>query len=211
MTPAGSMRAAPEEPQEVLEERAHHFAQPLDSQDGDGDTELFLIPEGVTWLGLPLPAVSRLYRAERWARVPFAPAWCHGLVNLRGEIVAVVDLAAFIGLRPRASLASPVLGVVVEAGETDFLVPVEGRTEIASIRQEGMEAVPRPVAGQAANLLRGLVRLEIGLVLVVDLERAVEALKAEIALLREPTPAVGAGGMAQDPLVIKRPACGAGR
>lgn len=179
MTNPGATAGAYEEPQELLEARAHHFAQAEDAREGDGDTELFLIPEGAAWLGLPLTAISKVQRAEGWAPVPFAPTWCHGLVNLRGEILAIVDLAAFLGLRRRASLASTIVGVVVETG-VNFLVPVEGRTELAKIRSEELEPVPPLLDGRVANHLSGIIRLESGLVLVVNLDQAVDALKAEL-------------------------------
>ncbi len=178
MTDPRAMAVAQEEPQELLEERARHFAQVPNAQEGDGDTELFLLPEGMAWLGLPLTAISKIKRAEAWIPVPFAPAWCHGLVNLRGEILAVVDLAAFLGLRPRTALGSTVLGAVVESGVTDFLVPVEGRTEIAKIRHDALE--PTLFDGRMANHLSGIVRLESGLVLVVNLDEAVDALRVEL-------------------------------
>ena len=181
MSHTEAMAAVREEPQELLEERARHFAQAPTAQEKDGDIELFLVPEGTAWLGLPVTAVSKVQRAERWVAVPFAPAWCHGLVNLSGEVLAVVDLAAFLGLRPRAVRSAAGLGVVVESGMADFVVPVEGRTEIAKLRQEDLEPVPPLLDGRVAGYLSGIFRIESGLVLVVNLEQAVEAIKAEVA------------------------------
>lgn len=48
--------------------------------------------------GLDVSAVGEVFQVERVVRVPLAPAGVVGLTNLRGAALAVVDLAAVLGL-----------------------------------------------------------------------------------------------------------------
>jgi twitching motility protein PilI len=52
---------------------------------------------------LPLEQAGEIFNAGRIMAVPHTRAWFAGVANLRGGLHGVVDLAAFLGLRPRAT------------------------------------------------------------------------------------------------------------
>jgi purine-binding chemotaxis protein CheW len=52
-------------------------------------------------IALPLPTVERVIPAAQTAPLPESPPWVHGLLRLRGEAIAVLDVAARIGRRRR--------------------------------------------------------------------------------------------------------------
>ena len=69
---------------------------------------------GVTWLAVdcggqgllfPLKEAGEIFDLGAVTPVPHTQAWFSGVVNLRGGICTVVDLAAFLGLRTRARSA----------------------------------------------------------------------------------------------------------
>lgn len=98
---------------------------------------------GQTWLVAPREDVREVIPPPPTTRVPNARAWMRGLANVRGELLAVVDLSGLLGL-PAAehhrvqrvlvlnSKRTPV-GLLVDevAGYRQF-TPGEQRAEIAA-------------------------------------------------------------------------------
>ncbi len=54
-----------------------------------------------TLLGLPIPAVREINPHFEITQVPLAPEFIRGLVNLRGQVVTVIDLGIKLGLGKR--------------------------------------------------------------------------------------------------------------
>lgn len=59
-----------------------------------------LLHAGGRRLGVPLPEVREVITARPYTRLPGAPAAVEGLINLRGRLVTVIDLAAALGASP---------------------------------------------------------------------------------------------------------------
>jgi twitching motility protein PilI len=67
---------------------------------------------------LPLVQAGEIHAARQVLPVPHAAAWLSGVVNLRGHLDAVVDLARFLNLRPETNGTWPAGAqlVVLNAG-----------------------------------------------------------------------------------------------
>ena len=130
--------------------------------------------EHLVELGLP-PATAPL---------PNVPSWVRGVANLRGDILAVVDLAEFFGLessgdRPAAPAARPAAGSPAAAAR--LLVVRAGRDEVtAGLLVDSVHGLvglepPQPptaeVADRVAPYLTGVSEHQDRLVAVLDLER----------------------------------------
>ena len=109
--------------------------------------------------GLPAGAVREVLRPPPVTRVPFAPAAVRGVAQVRGTVMAVVDLSARLGLEPVAPpgrlvvvwgrgreavglLVDRVVGLV-EAGEAGELPPDEAEAALPPGWLAGV-AVPNP-------------------------------------------------------------------
>lgn len=128
-----------------------------------GGTRYAVRLEHLVELGLP-PATAML---------PNVPGWMRGVANLRGDILAVVDLAEFFGLDlPEAGSPNPA---------ARLLVVRAGRDEVtAGLLVDGVHGLvgldhPRPptaeVADRVAPYLTGISEHQDRLVAVLDLER----------------------------------------
>ena len=56
---------------------------------------------------VPLPSAGEIFSPTPLTAVPHTRAWFAGVANLRGQLHGVVDLAAFLGLRPQALQFGP--------------------------------------------------------------------------------------------------------
>lgn len=101
-----------------------------------------------------------------WLPVPGMPKFVDGVIDVRGELVPVVDLAARLGVPPRPPSIDDHLVVVRAAGRLVAL-RVERADEVVALRDESVSPVPTVASAHVA----GVARLSDGLFLVTDLDR----------------------------------------
>jgi chemotaxis signal transduction protein len=117
-------------------------------------------------------------------RVFLTPPWVSGIINLRGDILAVVDLAAFLELG-RTPVGADTRIVIARSAERTAGFLVERLDDTRAADLDSLEPAPTGVDGEVAALLAGVVTLPGGEPLaVLDLGR----------VLRSPRLAVSSGG-----------------
>ena len=119
--------------------------------------------------------ITSVLEISRWlpiTRIPEAPGFVEGVVNLRGQVIAVVDLAKQFGLPPQGELPKTARIVVVEvAGETIGLV-VDEVPEVLRVAEEAVEPTPEIIqTGVKRDYLRGVAKLGDRLILLLDLAK----------------------------------------
>ena len=106
--------------------------------------------------------------------VPNAPHFVRGVINLRGRVVPVVDLAVRFGRRP-AEVTRRSCIVIVEVdrdGTLDVVGVVADRvSQVAELPPSVIEPPPAFGTGVRTDWLLGLGRAEKGFVLLLDTDR----------------------------------------
>jgi purine-binding chemotaxis protein CheW len=109
-------------------------------------------------------AVREIIPSRAVTRLPGSPPWVLGLLNLRGSVLTVVDLAGRLGLGAGAAQSV----VVVEAQGRALGVRVDAVETVALAEDARVEAVE--AARSAEGLVAGMVRLRDGTALLMDAE-----------------------------------------
>lgn len=117
---------------------------------------------GGQWVAWELSVVREIIPARAVTRLPGAPPWVLGLLNLRGAVVTVMDLAVRLGL-PGAEAQSV---IVLELDERLLGVRVDAVESVALAEDARVE--PVEAARAAEGLIAGMVRLENGTAFLVD-------------------------------------------
>jgi len=104
---------------------------------------LLVFQAGGEWYALSMESVREVERVGRVTPVPGAPPFVRGLVNLRGEILPLLDMAALTG-RKEARPASRL--IVAQASAADPLVAllVEELNGLAPFEEARVEPPPQP-------------------------------------------------------------------
>lgn len=135
-----------------------------DEARGDSRAPRYLLVEvggqAVAW---ELIQVREIVSARNVTRLPGAPVWVLGLLNLRGTVLTVVDLAQRLGLVPAAVSGSV---VVVEHEGRTLGVRVDRVHAVATSADATVE--PVEAARAADGLVTGMVRLVDGPALLMD-------------------------------------------
>jgi purine-binding chemotaxis protein CheW len=114
-----------------------------------------------------LEAVREIVSTRTATRLPGAPEWVLGIINLRGTLVTVVDLAVRFGAGAGASKSI----VVVEAAGKAFGIGVDEVRDVQAVAEDALEEVD--VQRAAGGIVRGLAhvgvsRAETALIVDVD-------------------------------------------
>ena len=123
-------------------------------------------------LGIEIEHVQEVLRGQEVSPVPLSDPAILGLLNLRGRLVAAVELRHRLGLVARPVEAAAVHVVIHTAGEPVSLV-VDREGEVAQV-DDRSEPVPETVSPAIGAFLTGVHQLDGSLLLLLDAARAVE-------------------------------------
>ncbi|MEP9378151.1 chemotaxis protein CheW [Aquabacter sp. CN5-332] len=124
---------------------------------------------GENEFGLPVDAVDEVASVPtRFTRVPKTPAFLEGVVNLRGEVLPVVDQRRRFGMPPLESGAGRRLVVTRTARHRAGII-VDSVSHVLRTSQDMIEPAP-DLAGEETRLVHGVVNLpeEGRMVLLLD-------------------------------------------
>jgi purine-binding chemotaxis protein CheW len=117
---------------------------------------------------LPLEAVREVVLPQPpFARVPRVSEAVPGVMNLRGRVLAVVDLAALVGLPAQPLVAGTGQVLVLDQGKRALGILIGG--------VQGVEEVEPPAGDGARTLVRGVVGARAGAVTVLSPEALFQA------------------------------------
>lgn len=135
----------------------------------DGDLDALVCRLGETRLALPLFQVQEVVHVPATAPLPEAPPWVLGLLDLRGEVVPVLDVAArFERRESRVAVTDHVVICRDEGAPVGLLVPgVEGVVRLSRM------AAPPELQVPHAWYVREAREDRAGVVLVLGLRRLV--------------------------------------
>jgi len=104
-------------------------------------------------------------------RVPQAPPHVRGVANLRGRILAVVELRSRLGLAP-AELTPRSRVVVVEVRGRVLGLLVDAVSQVTKVPQASVVPAPEEVVSGDAGYVTGVARWQSRLIILLDLEKA---------------------------------------
>lgn len=123
---------------------------------------------------LDVSQVLEIVRVPPIVRLPHAPALIEGVVDLRGVVLPVVDLARALGGDPPADAAGARIAVV-QLEDLVFGLRVGAACDVLAVPATWVEGVPRMATQAGYELVRAVVRRpEAEPVLVLSLEALLE-------------------------------------
>ena len=124
--------------------------------------------------GLPIARVQEVFRPTRITRVPLAGAQIAGVLNLRGRIVTAIDMRSRLGLPVREGAAAP-MAIGIESRSESFGLLVDALGEVLRLSDGDIEANPVNLDRKLAGVSAGVHRLDGQLLVVLDVDRVLDA------------------------------------
>jgi purine-binding chemotaxis protein CheW len=123
--------------------------------------------------GLDVAKVQEVLSFHEYTPVPLAPRSIGGLFNLRGQVIAAVDLRVQLGL-PAREFAGPAMNVIVRTEEESVSLLVDRIGEVVELDDDAFEPPPDTLTGPSRALITGAFKLDGRLMLALDTARAVD-------------------------------------
>ncbi|MFF0952199.1 chemotaxis protein CheW [Rhizobium leguminosarum] len=101
--------------------------------------------------------------------LPHAPPDVIGVMNLRGSVIPIIDLAARLGVRSNIDTTRSAI-VVAEVGRSVVGLVVDQVSDILSIRGDQVQPVPDLGTAFDPNFSHGIIPLERGMVCFLHLD-----------------------------------------
>ena len=124
--------------------------------------------------GLPISRVQDVFAPERLTRVPLAGPDIAGLLNLRGRIVTVIDMRCRLDLEAQERVGRQMAVGVEHRGESYGLL-IDEIGEVLKLQAASREDNPVNLDGRLARVSAGVHRLEGRLLIILDVERVLDA------------------------------------
>jgi len=143
-----------------------------------GSAEYVTVTVGSQLFGLPIARVQDVFVLNQITRVPLAPDDIAGVINLRGRIVTVIDLARRLGITgsSRAHLA-----VGLESDKESYGLVIDAVGEVLKLGADTAEVAPATLDERLRHVAAGVHRLDDRLLVVLDVDRLIDLKPMEIA------------------------------
>lgn len=152
----------------------------LNDRGRTGDEGQFVIFElGRERYGININQVREIITMQELTSIPKAAEFIRGVINLRGKVIPVYDMAGKFGLEPRPESKSTRIMVVEARGFTVGII-VDEVSEVLRISQEVIEHPSGLVAGVSEQFIEGIAKCAERLVIILNLDSALAGADLEM-------------------------------
>jgi len=120
--------------------------------------------------GVDILKVQEIIRTMEITKVPKAPPFVEGVINLRGNVIPIIDLRKRFGLDTREHDKHTRI-IVIEIHNMIVGFVVDAVSEVLRIPANTVEPPPPVVSGLESEYISGVGKLEDRLLILLDLDR----------------------------------------
>ena len=129
---------------------------------------------------LDIMCVREIRSWTRATPLPHAPAYMKGVINLRGTVLPVMDLAQRLGLPVQQHSDRNVI-IVVKHEDTMTGLLVDAVSDIVALTESDLQAPPDAGAAQGMNVIKALTLIDDRMIRVLDLSHLVATMQSDAA------------------------------
>src|SRR5690606_18682879 len=124
------------------------------------------------YYGLEIDKVISIERMQTFTRIPNAPKYLKGVINLRGEVIPLIDLREKLNMSLKDIDKNTRIIVVNEKDIVAGLI-VDSSSEVLEIYSENIDEVP---SNENANMtyVRGIGKTKDRLIILLELSKVLE-------------------------------------
>ncbi|WP_129596505.1 chemotaxis protein CheW [Anaerophilus nitritogenes] len=119
--------------------------------------------------GVDIMNVKEITEYKQTVKVPNTPNFVDGIINLRGEIIPIINLKKRFHLED-IGIHSDTRVIVIHLKEKQVGFVVDEASQVLRITEENIEPAPDMIVGVDKKYITGVGKLEDKIVLLLDLE-----------------------------------------
>lgn len=124
--------------------------------------------------GVNVMLVQEVLRMTEIAAVPGAPDYVLGIINLRGNVVTVIDTRKRFALGPR-EVDDATRIVIIEINKQVIGIMVDSVAEVVDLRMSEIETAPSVGNDESSKFIQGVASRDGELLILVDLNKLLSA------------------------------------
>ena len=177
----------------LISQARHNAAQPV-ALAAPPSRQFLSFALGSETFAIPIENIREIIEFSGLTEVPLMPGFLRGVINVRGAVVPVIDLAVRFG-RGVTAVTRRTCIVILEVEQDDQLlalgIMVDTVNEVLAVEQEQMETRPSFGAKVHAEFIEGMIRQGERFVIALNIQQVLAA--EELAAL---------GGVSEDAVPV---------
>ncbi|GAB6078155.1 chemotaxis protein CheW [Hydrogenobaculum acidophilum] len=120
-------------------------------------------------MGIPLTKVVEITKMRDIVPVPFSKSHIRGVINIRGEIMAIVSLKETLGLNETRESQRI---VILETRFGKIGIIVDEIYGVIKVKEDDLE--PNPMVGRYSEYVKNIAQVENGILIIIDIDKIFE-------------------------------------
>ncbi len=145
---------------EILRRRAESLAAEAVEESAENRMPLLLFRLDEEWYAVKVSDVREIFQEYTVTPIPCVPGFILGVVNIRGEIISVTDVAVLMGLDPAAAGSDEAPAIVIKNDEATTAMVVDEIGDIVEVPVDGVEPPLSIIDRAQAEYVAGSVYIE---------------------------------------------------
>jgi purine-binding chemotaxis protein CheW len=148
-----------------------------ESKTGEGAVDmkqLISFAVGAEDYGLELLRVREVIRMPQITWLPQAPRCVKGVINLRGDVIPIVDLRERFGMQAQEHTAMTRVIVVEVEGKPVGMV-VDSASQVVRVPADQFDSPPAVIGGMSRDFILSVGKMGDRLIIMIDVERILSA------------------------------------
>jgi len=128
---------------------------------------------GKEYYGLPIENVLSIEKPSKKTRIPNAPEYIIGLINLRGDVIPVIDLRTKLGME-KIDIDKNSRIIIVKENEITVGLMVDSSKEVLDISKEEIDKPPTNDDNPIIEYISGIGKKEERLIIILNLKKLLD-------------------------------------
>lgn len=150
--------------------------QPIENNENKVDVEnsinLVTFKLGNNEYAIDIMQAKEIIKMEKITLIPNAPDYVEGVINLRGNIIPIVDLKKRFNLEENDGEKNTGI-IIVKIDDVDMGIIIDAISKVVSIATSNIQPPPPMLSGIGQKYIKGVAKLEDKLLVVLDLEKLI--------------------------------------
>lgn len=139
--------------------------------DDSRETQFVVFDMGEEEFGVEISQVREIIKMTEVTKIPNTPDFVDGVINLRGQITAVMDLRRMLNMGLEDAYDDKTRIVIVELPNISVGMVVDAVSEVLSLQRDEIDINPTAVSDVGTECIRGVGKLENRLLILLDLDK----------------------------------------
>ena len=152
------------------------MAQLAESNRNNSAVDLATFYVGDALCGIDILNVQEINKHMEITKVPQSPDYVMGILNLRGQIVTIIDIGKKLGLSP-TKLSNQSRNIIVKSKEEYIGLVVNSIADVVRADSEKVESAPANIGGVQGKFFEGVFKTEDRLIGILNVEEVLKGTK----------------------------------